>query len=421
MEDEYVERTRSILTQLRQGDARALYQAMAPELAGQFSLYQLSEMAQQLSWLTGAFQGWAKETVQTLAGGETAVRLEEQFERLTVQAQFIYDQAGRLKQFGLRPLEKARPLYTPISCADFVEEPLTLGEPPIDGLLTLPQTGGRPPVIVLVQGSGQSDYNESVGALPNRPFAELAHGLARRGIATVRFHKRFYQYPPQSAEALAQITIEQEVLADVDAAINWLSQDQRLNQQAVFALGHSLGGYLMPRIAARQQKLCGVICLNGPWRPIPEILAAQKLALLADNPYLDDEQKLSARAEIQAELAKLADPLETRPVFGQPMGYWRSLEQDQQTLLAQSQAAVLVLEGAHDFQVDGPAECALWLKALANRPQSGCKLYPGLNHLMAQAPAQPLDMTLYDRPCPLAEEVVDDIAQWVKKLTANNQ
>ena len=105
--------------------------------------------------------------------------------------------------------------YVPLGTAAYREEPIKLGrEPMVDGLLTLPKQVEKPPIVILIQGSGQSDMHESVGALPNRPFAELAHGLAERGIATLRFNKRFYQYPPQSAEAVAAITVEQEILAD---------------------------------------------------------------------------------------------------------------------------------------------------------------------------------------------------------------
>ena len=36
-------------------------------------------------------------------------------------------------------------------------------------------------------------------------------------------------------------------------------------------LGHSLGGYASPRIAARDRKLAGLIVLAGPDRPIEDV------------------------------------------------------------------------------------------------------------------------------------------------------
>ena len=65
-----------------------------------------------------------------------------------------------------------------------------LGELP--GILTVPKGEGPFPVVVLLQGSGASDKDESVGNL--KPFRDLAEGLAERGIAVYRFDKRSYVY-----------------------------------------------------------------------------------------------------------------------------------------------------------------------------------------------------------------------------------
>lgn len=416
-EETWRQRTAHYLEQLRQGEVRELYQALDPKMAAQLSFYQLSEMAQQLSWLTGDYQGRLKEHVQMLSAGEILVSCDEQYSKLVLAAQFVYDDQGRIKQFGLRPIEEQKAPYTPLRTAAYQEERVKVGiEPQVEGLLTLPSQVEKPPIIILIQGSGQSDMNESVGALPNRPFAELAHGLAERGIATLRFNKRFYQYPPQSAEAVAQITVEQEILADARAAVAQAGSEERVDGQHIFALGHSLGGYLMPRLAAEQQDMRGVIVMNGPWRPIPEIFAEQKRVLVAAAAHLSAAEKETALEEIAEDLAKLADPAEQGVVFGQPKGYWRSLEQDQQQCLAQSQAAVLVLQGEYDFQVEGPRELAYWQAALADRPNSRCRLYPKLSHLMSKAPDKSFDMALYDQPCPLAETVLQDIAEWVWQI-----
>ena len=44
------------------------------------------------------------------------------------------------------------------------------------------------PGVVLVHGSGPNDRDESIG--PNKPFRDLAEGLASRGIAVLRYDKR---------------------------------------------------------------------------------------------------------------------------------------------------------------------------------------------------------------------------------------
>ena len=72
-EETWRQRTAHYLEQLRQGEVRELYQALDPKMAAQLSFYQLSEMAQQLSWLTGDYQGRLKEQVQILSAGEILV------------------------------------------------------------------------------------------------------------------------------------------------------------------------------------------------------------------------------------------------------------------------------------------------------------------------------------------------------------
>ena len=73
---------------------------------------------------------------------------------------------------------------------------ITLGEgtdTPLKALVTLPADAEGPvPGVVLVHGSGANDRNEAIGGC--YPFADLAHGLAQRGIASIRYDKRTYTY-----------------------------------------------------------------------------------------------------------------------------------------------------------------------------------------------------------------------------------
>lgn len=55
---------------------------------------------------------------------------------------------------------------------------------PLPGLLTLPDGAGPFPAVLLVHGSGPQDRDEAVG--PNRPFRDLAVGLAALGVASLR-------------------------------------------------------------------------------------------------------------------------------------------------------------------------------------------------------------------------------------------
>ena len=64
---------------------------------------------------------------------------------------------------------------------------------PLNGLLTLPEKTVKPvPAVVFVHGSGSSNMDEKIGRVT--PFKDLAEGLARHGIASVRYDKRSFAH-----------------------------------------------------------------------------------------------------------------------------------------------------------------------------------------------------------------------------------
>jgi uncharacterized protein len=83
--------------------------------------------------------------------------------------------------------------YKPPSYADFTkfeEKEILIGKGiwSLPGTLSLPKGDGPFPAVILVHGSGPLDRDETIG--PNKPFRDLAHGLASRGIAVLRYEKR---------------------------------------------------------------------------------------------------------------------------------------------------------------------------------------------------------------------------------------
>ncbi len=73
--------------------------------------------------------------------------------------------------------------------------------------------------MILVHGSGPNDRDETLG--PNTPFRDLAHGLASRGIAVLRYDKRTFALKQKLMNEgfNTKITIKEEVLDDVLATV----------------------------------------------------------------------------------------------------------------------------------------------------------------------------------------------------------
>ena len=102
--------------------------------------------------------------------------------------------------------------------------------------------GGKYPAVILVHGSGASDRNETLG--PNKPFKDIALGLASRGIAVLRYDKRSKVHGAKMA-ASSSMTVKDEVIDDVGEAITALRARPRIDAARIVVLGHSLGGMLI--------------------------------------------------------------------------------------------------------------------------------------------------------------------------------
>src|SRR5205823_4382224 len=113
----------------------------------------------------------------------------------------------------------------------------------LPGTLTAPKQGGTFAAVVLVHGSGPNDKDETFG--PNKPFRDLAWGLAARGIAVLRYDKRSKIHPEQFR---GNFTVKEETVDDALAAVNLLHKASRINPKRIYVLGHSLGGMLIPRL-----------------------------------------------------------------------------------------------------------------------------------------------------------------------------
>ena len=139
----------------------------------------------------------------------------------------------------------------------------------------MPKGKGPFPGLVLVQGSGPHDRDETVGG--SKPFKDLAWGLASRGIAVLRYVKRTKQYPTIDAAP----TMTAETVDDAVRAAELLSRQSEIDLQRIFVLGHSQGGYMMPRIMQRDAGLAGVIVMAGNVRPLDELIVEQTEYLLS--------------------------------------------------------------------------------------------------------------------------------------------
>ena len=359
--------------------------------------------------------------------GYTVAVLQAHFANSNLKVQIAYDDAGRIGGMQMQPVA---PETSDVAeeTGPWTEVELTVeADPayPLGATLCLPEGGDAalPPVVVLVQGSGSSDRNEAI--LQNAPFRDVAHGLAELGVATLRYDKRTFIYPECAGDTGLDIDIRGEMLDDVNAAIELMRADERVDSERIFVLGHSLGGMMVPAIAAENSDLAGAISMAGSLRRLWEIVYDQNQEAIAAYDAVElpeaqravlDEQVAQIEADMETFRAGIDGLSDDVTLLGVPVRYWRSLEEYAgEHFIDELDLPLLILQGDADFQVYADVDYPLWQEALAGRENVTFCLYEGLNHLMM--PTQGLrDTTEYVTPSHVREDVIADIADFVNGI-----
>ena len=295
--------------------------------------------------------------------------------------------------------------------------PLDVPSPagPLHGALTLPASGGPFPAVVMVAGSGSSNMDEGIG--PNKPFRDIADGLARAGVASLRYDKRPFDYPKTWGDKGGRV-IDSEVTNDAVTAAHVLAGQHDIDPRRVFVLGHSLGAMMAPRIAHRDPHLAGLVLLAAPARRILDVLEQQSREQSA-------KKGLSAAAieksvqEVGKERALLArvkpgQPAPKGEFGGAPQTYWLSWSRVDPVADAKTLSLpMLFLQGGSDFQVSPTLDFARWKQVLDGPSHATFRLYPGLSHLFMPA-GKTGTVADYLAPEHVDAHVIGDIAGWVK-------
>ncbi|HEY1219911.1 MAG: alpha/beta fold hydrolase [Bryobacteraceae bacterium] len=370
----------------------------------------------------GAFQSIAGTRVQTVQGYQV-VLVTSKFEKATLNVKWVFDSKSRVAGFFVVPVESDAP-WTPPNYAkpsSFHEQQITVGSAPwqLPGTLTLPNGTGPFPAVVLVHGSGPHDQDEAIG--PNKPFKDLAWGLASRNIAVVRYNKRTLQYGKEIKVQGAGLTVHEETVEDARLAVALLAKRPEIDSRRIFVLGHSLGGMLAPRIAQGEAQVAGLVMLAGTTRPLEQVIVEQlKYIAGLDGKIAPAAQKQIEAAEQSAkeiESPTLAADAKLNvlgtTIYGSYFLDLRSYHPAE--VAAQLKIPMLILRGERDYQVTSE-DFDGWKKALAGKPEVTLKVYPGLFHLFmpSSSPGTGLGTPAdYQKPGHVVEPVIEDIASWI--------
>lgn len=334
----------------------------------------------------------------------------------------VFSMEGKLVGLNFQNLSNTEPVADPLPLAlpegaQEIEVTLHKGtEKELTGALVLPEgAGADTAIVIMAHGSGTSDMDETIG--PNKPFRDIAYGLAERGIASLRYDKLHFVHPEL---ATADLTVDDEYTDTVLEALATARAQADLGP--AYLLGHSQGGMLTPYLMQKSEGgFAGGIILAGTPRQLWEVMYDQNVAILEGLPEAEMSTSL---AMLDAEIKKLAaldtmdanELLQTN-VFGMPGPYIaHMLRIDTLALAHENNAPLLILQGEEDFQISYAVDFAAWQEGLADMGDIVTfKHYPGLSHLFMPAEGSINDaVQAYATPALVDTAVISDIADWIE-------
>ena len=304
------------------------------------------------------------------------------------------------------------------------EEKIIVGEGtkyPLNGLLTLPDDVSKSvPAVVFVHGSGSSNMDEKVGKLT--PFKDLAHGLARYNIASIRYDKRTYKHALKMMKDKDNpITVKEETIEDAILAAELLRHDSRIDSDRLFIVGHSMGGMLAPRIDLDGGDFRGLIIMAGTPRKLDEIMIEQTCeSLNSMNKVLKFLLKGTINKLLQSldGIYELSDEEAKKVKIGNGVtAYYFKMMGDVPSYLNKVNKPMLIMQGAKDFQVKADVDYKMYQDLLKDRDNVTFKFYENLNHCFVNSTFEDINDAKkeYNIEQHIGHDVILDIVNFIKE------
>lgn len=276
----------------------------------------------------------------------------------------------------------------------------------VDGTLLVPGSAEKPPLVIMIQGSGPTDRNGNQSFLQNNSLKKLAQELAEEGIASFRFDKRILK--------MSQNNIKEEemrfddFITDVNSVLAHFENSQLFGKTVV--LGHSQGS-LIGMLAAKD-KADALVSIAGAAQPIDSIIIDQ---VALQMPGLKENVEQTFAELRQTGSSQSYNPiLESifRPTVQPFILSWMKYNPKEE--ITELDMPVLLINGNKDLQVL-PAEAEA-LKAAY--PDAELLILDKMNHVLRKIEGSQLENSKsYNEPnLPLHPELVPAISDFIRNL-----
>lgn len=302
----------------------------------------------------------------------------------------------------------------------YTEMDITVGDAPtaLAGILTMPNDVGSTenvPGCILVHDFGPQDMNSTMGQ--TTMFADLAHALAKMGVASIRYDKRTYTYGES-----ADMTVKEEVVDDAITAGELLKKQPGVNADCIVLIGHGLGGLLSPRIAQEADGLFAGMLMIGT-KP-ESVLEMEMSQYILANPSLDAEAIKELNQSVTALQRMTEEDAREQTILGKNgYYYWEAQQYDQVKIMKKINIPTYIVQGRNDPYVPEKEGRVEYYNQVSNRLTSiKLQAFRGMNHLlMNDLSTEDGCIPTYEIAASLDTQVGRKLALWVLGLASTDE
>lgn len=276
---------------------------------------------------------------------------------------------------------------------------------PIDGALLVPDGAQRPPVALLIAGSGPTDRNGDGPSATPATLQKLATALAAHGIASLRYDKRGVGKWKPAYGAPEDFRFGHFV----DDAVSLVAALRKRDQfSSIIIIGHSEGA-LVGTLAAGRAKVDGLVLLTATSRRQGDVLKEQlQRQVPADvlKPIADAIDRIMEDQVVEPLPAGLHIPPAMQPAFAS------AFREEPLPPLTALQLPVLIVSGGKDKQVG-----RLDFDRLGAAAHNARTVWlDTMNHVLVDVSDDADNIKAYTDPQrPLNSNLIDEIASFIKR------
>ena len=273
----------------------------------------------------------------------------------------------------------------------------------IDAVLTTPADVERPPVVLLIAGSGSTDHDGNGPQVKPATLKKLSDQLVARKIATLRYDKRGAGgWKPEFGRP--EDFRFKDFVEDAVALVNYLRGSRKFSQVSV--AGHSEGG-LVAILTARRVPIDRLVLLVTAARRQGDLVKAQLEKKLSPDRLQPIVQAIDA---IMA--GQIVDPPPQGLAIAPSMqpGIASAFTEDPIDPLKLIERPTLIIGGGHDLQVARLDFIAL----SAASPLAKTLWLPDMNHVLVDVTDEDDNLAAYNQPeRALDTMMVDSVANFI--------